>query len=71
MLEVLVDRFLEPMQQEKFFPKERMAFLTTNIQAVVIQQKQFKGRIEVHTQTHKLFSAFNTNIVDNIIISLT
>ena len=47
MLEVLVDRFLEPLQQEKLLPKEKMSFITANIQTVVVQQKQFKGRIEV------------------------
>ncbi len=47
MLEVLVDRYLEPMQQEKFLPRDKMSFITANIQGVVVQQKQFKGRIEV------------------------
>ena len=51
MLDVLMDRYLEPMEQEKFLPKEKMSFITSKMQSVVVQQKQFKGRIEVRNGT--------------------
>ena len=47
MLEVLVDRYLVPLQQEKFIQRDKMATISNSIQSVVVEQKQFKGRIEV------------------------
>lgn len=47
MLDILVVRYLEPLQMESFLPREQMSVLCTRLMNVIVEQKQFKGRIEV------------------------
>ena len=48
MLQLLVDRYLEPLKLEKFLPRDKIATISNSIINLVIQQKQFLGRIEVN-----------------------
>uniref|UniRef100_A0A1X7V0A0 Uncharacterized protein n=1 Tax=Amphimedon queenslandica TaxID=400682 RepID=A0A1X7V0A0_AMPQE len=45
-LDLLVDRYLEPMKYELFLPRDKISFIYDSVLSVVIQQKQFFGRIE-------------------------
>jgi hypothetical protein len=45
-LELLVDRYLEPMRLENFLPRDKMNSISSNIMTLFVQQKQFLGRIE-------------------------
>ena len=59
MLQLLVDRYLEPLKLEKFLPREKIATISNSIINLVIEQKQFLGRIEVNFQTIFIFIYIN------------
>lgn len=66
MLEVLVDRYLVPLQQEKFIQRDKMATISNSIQSVVVEQKQFKGRIEVLPEMYDKDTGNTTALVQEL-----
>lgn len=62
MLQLLVDRYLEPLKLELFLPRDKIATISNNIINLVIQQKQFLGRIEVNFKQLFFFLQYHVSL---------